>query len=270
MTENPAANGLVTWVAEDPVREHDPHASTLTEPLDRALDKQNLRGNSIQASISRNPYAILITTPILGHAIFIGVEQLGIGYWDVRSERWVRHEHVDASKGVSPPGPTPDGALVERQANPCGRHSLWCLPPLTNSCSKHAPGTGRNQRRRDYHEQTLRVVPGGRGNLLSESGSPMVPSSCFQRLSKCLRVSCGKTRLCHMPWIKHTLIVLGIEHLNHQANCSSGCKVLPTISPEIWCLQAPGRQRLWHQYGRRQSHSVPTRRRGIRGRALRA
>ena len=99
MLKNPAANGLVAWVAEDPIWQHDSYASPLTEPLDRALDKQNLRGNSVHASLTSNPGSIFFATPASGHAISIRVEQLRIGNGDIRSERWVRHEHVDAAKG---------------------------------------------------------------------------------------------------------------------------------------------------------------------------
>src|SRR2546427_177971 len=98
MLKNPTANGLVTWVAEDPIWQHDPHASPLTEPLDCALDKQNLRGDSVHASLTKNPCPIFFATPVPGYAISIRVKQLRIGNGDIRSERWVRHEHVDGSE----------------------------------------------------------------------------------------------------------------------------------------------------------------------------
>src|SRR5438067_7789292 len=63
-----------------------------------ALDKQNLRGNSVYASLAGNPGAIFFATPTPRHTISICVKQLRIGNGDIRSERWVRHENVDSSE----------------------------------------------------------------------------------------------------------------------------------------------------------------------------
>src|SRR5215475_5891648 len=64
--KNPPANRLIFRVAEEPIWQHDPHASPLAEPLDRALDKQNLRGDSVQA-LTRNPGPIFFTAPTSGY-----------------------------------------------------------------------------------------------------------------------------------------------------------------------------------------------------------
>jgi hypothetical protein len=83
MLKNPPTNRLVTRITQDPIWQHDPHASPLAEPVDRALDKQNLRGDSVQASIPRNPGAIFFAAPTPGYTTFIRVEQLRIGNGDV-------------------------------------------------------------------------------------------------------------------------------------------------------------------------------------------